>query len=159
MAAAPEPTHEPVSEGEARPDTRLLLAQEISQMVLAVSRRLQEGFGRHADRYDLTPSQAKVLVALGRERDLPMRMLAERLGFDPSNLTAPVDELERRGLVERVPHPRDRRVRTLRPTAEGERVRQAFFTQMSQDVSFADQLDDEQLAALRELLAIIVTSR
>jgi DNA-binding MarR family transcriptional regulator len=85
-----------------------------------------------------------------------MRALAERLGFDPSNLTAPVDQLERRGLVERVPHAQDRRIRTLRATARGDEVRSAFFAGMSRNVSFADSLDDAQLVALRDLLALAV---
>ena len=37
----------------------------------------------------------------------------------PSRMVALVDELEQRGLVERRPHPSDRRVRALYLTAEG----------------------------------------
>ena len=39
--------------------------------------------------------------------------------MDPPNLTTLVDDLERSGLVERQPHPTDRRVKLVVATADG----------------------------------------
>jgi DNA-binding MarR family transcriptional regulator len=51
-----------------------------------------------------------------------MGELAALLGMDPPNVTTLVDDLQLAGLVERQPHPTDRRVMLVVATAEGERV-------------------------------------
>jgi DNA-binding MarR family transcriptional regulator len=61
------------------------------------------------------------------------------LAVTARNLTGLVDALERDGLVERLPHPNDRRATLVRLTPAGERV--------------AGELLAEQRAALTELLA------
>jgi DNA-binding MarR family transcriptional regulator len=52
-------------------------------------------------------------------RPMPMRELAGLLGMEPPNLTAVVDDLEHSGLVERHPHPTDRRVKLVVATPKG----------------------------------------
>jgi len=47
------------------------------------------------------------------------RELAERLGADPPYVTLMVDDLEKRGLVRRKPHPTDRRAKLVELTASG----------------------------------------
>lgn len=47
------------------------------------------------------------------------RELSEFLRLDPSQIVALVDELERRGLVYREPHPNDRRVKVVSATPAG----------------------------------------
>ena len=48
-----------------------------------------------------------------------MSELASLLTVDPPNLTPIVDDLEQSGLVERQPHPTDRRVKLVVATPEG----------------------------------------
>jgi DNA-binding MarR family transcriptional regulator len=48
-----------------------------------------------------------------------MKDLAARLGIDAPAATLVVDELERQGLVERRPHPSDRRAKLVAATARG----------------------------------------
>ncbi|MDX8141612.1 MarR family transcriptional regulator [Lentzea sp. BCCO 10_0061] len=55
---------------------------------------------------------------------LPLRKIAGLLHCDPSNVTLLSTKLERQGLAERRPHPRDGRVRTLVLTEAGEEVRE-----------------------------------
>lgn len=74
-----------------------------------------------ADRYELTPQQVGLLRAL--ETPMSMRVFAQGLSCDPSNVTGLIDRVERLGLVERVPDPLDRRVRILTLTAKGRRIR------------------------------------
>jgi DNA-binding MarR family transcriptional regulator len=52
-------------------------------------------------------------------RPMPMRELAGLLGMEPPNLTAVIDDLEHAGLVERHPHPTDRRVKLVVATPKG----------------------------------------
>jgi DNA-binding MarR family transcriptional regulator len=52
-------------------------------------------------------------------KPMSMRELAGLLGMDPPNLTPVVDDLEQAGLVERRPHPTDRRAKVVVATAAG----------------------------------------
>ena len=71
---------------------------------------------------------------------LTMRALAAQLTADPPYVTLIVDDLEERGLVERQPHPDDRRAKLVSLTAAGRAA-----------VAEAEQILDEPPAALREL--------
>jgi len=70
----------------------------------------------------LSPPALHLLLELD---DAPQaqRDLARTLLVDPSMVTAMVDSLEQRRLVERHPHPSDRRVKLVEVTAAGEAVR------------------------------------
>jgi len=48
-----------------------------------------------------------------------LRALAERLAADPPYITLMIDDLEERGLVQRMPHPEDRRAKLVELTAAG----------------------------------------
>ena len=50
---------------------------------------------------------------------LTLRALAERLAADPPYVTLMVDDLEERELVQRLPHPEDRRAKLVQLTAAG----------------------------------------
>src|SRR5689334_6075216 len=73
--------------------------------------------GTTANRYGLTAAQTRALALL--TRPLSMRTLAERLYCDASNVTGIVDRLETRGLVERRPDERDRRIKNVATTDAG----------------------------------------
>jgi DNA-binding MarR family transcriptional regulator len=69
---------------------------------------------------------------------LTLRGLAERLAADPPYVTLMVDDLEERGLVQRLPHPEDRRAKLVQLTAAGRAAAER-----------ADAILDEPPAALR----------
>jgi DNA-binding MarR family transcriptional regulator len=48
-----------------------------------------------------------------------LRALSKRLSADPPYVTLIVDDLEERGLVQRMPHPEDRRAKLVELTAAG----------------------------------------
>src|SRR4051794_41559479 len=52
-------------------------------------------------------------------RPMSMRELADALGIDPPNATVVVDDLERQGLVQRKPHPTDRRAQPGQAPRQG----------------------------------------
>ena len=68
-----------------------------------------------------------------------LRALAEALLADPPYVTLIVDDLEQRGLVQRLPHPEDRRAKLVQLTAAGRAA-----------ASRADDIIDEPPAALRD---------
>jgi len=77
--------------------------------------------------------------------------LAERMSCEPSNVTFVLDKLEQHGLVERRPHPTDRRARQLVLTAAGKRRRATVVKRLSED-SPVDALTAAQQETLRDLL-------
>ena len=62
---------------------------------------------------ELTPADAGVLRLLGAEAGLSQQELAARLQIHPSRLVAILDNLEKRGFVERRANPNDRRLYSL----------------------------------------------
>jgi DNA-binding MarR family transcriptional regulator len=69
-----------------------------------------------------------VLVALDRSAIRTQAALAEAIGADKTRIIAILDELQDKGLIERVPDPEDRRARLLAITKEGRRVKDATQT-------------------------------
>lgn len=69
--------------------------------------------------FDLTPGQFGTLALIAANPGLSQTALGTALGIDRSSVVPLIDKLERRRLVERAPHPRDRRSHALRLTEEG----------------------------------------
>lgn len=105
-----------------------------------------------AAEFELSPPQVQALSQLSADDPIPMSELAGILRCDNSNVTGIVDRLEKRGLVERRPAEHDRRVKHLRLTPEGARVRAAVSARMSEAPEALDRLDPEEQRLLRDLL-------
>ena len=71
---------------------------------------------------ELTPADAGILRMLRTEAGLSQQQLAGRLQIHPSRLVAILDNLEKRGLVERRAHERDRRLYSIQLTGNGEEI-------------------------------------
>jgi MarR family transcriptional regulator, organic hydroperoxide resistance regulator len=87
--------------------------------------------------------------------DQPMSMsaLAERLGIDASYVTTIADQLEERGLIERQPHPTDRRIKSLALTPEGRRIRELLADELWVDVPILEALTSAERLELQRLLS------
>jgi MarR family transcriptional regulator, transcriptional regulator for hemolysin len=81
-----------------------------------VARLMRKRFEQNARELGLTRSQCSVLAHLARRDGIQQGALAEILEVEPITLTRLVDRLEEMGLVERLSHPTDRRIRLLRLT-------------------------------------------
>lgn len=75
---------------------------------------------RHTlDRYQLSPSARSVLAVVeGARQPLEPTVIAERLMVTTGSMTSLLDNLEKRGLVRRLPHPDDRRKLLIDITSE-----------------------------------------
>lgn len=102
--------------------------------------------------FDLSKQQAFALVHIDPERPKPMSELAAEMFCDASNITGIADRLEARGLVQRVPAPRDRRVKTLALTPEGVRVRAELARRLAEPPESLTSLPAADQRALRALL-------
>jgi DNA-binding MarR family transcriptional regulator len=90
----------------------------LSQVGIHASQR----FARRIAEIGLHPPQFRVMNMVDAAEGCSQQAIAEAIGAPPSRMVAIVDELEEAGLVERRPHPSDRRVRCLFLTAAGRRL-------------------------------------
>lgn len=104
----------PGTNGDKAPST---LAFLLSQVGIYASKRFAERIAT----VGLQPPLFRVLNLVDAEEGKSQQAIAAGIEIPPSRMVAFVDELERRGLVERRPDPKDRRVRALFLTAEGRR--------------------------------------
>src|SRR5207342_2798801 len=90
-----------------------------------VVRRLQvlifQDFVRTLAGFDIRPAQYSVLVVIEANPGLSQADLAERLGIERARLVRLLDELEKRGLIQRQSSPLDRRSHALVLTREGQK--------------------------------------
>jgi MarR family transcriptional regulator, organic hydroperoxide resistance regulator len=101
---------------------------------------------------DFSPVQLHLLRLLEPGVETPMRALAQQLFCDPSNVTGIVDRLEARGLIERRSLETDRRVKIIRLTPEGQRVRAEVVARMSSPPAEIAALSLESQLSLRDAL-------
>jgi DNA-binding MarR family transcriptional regulator len=132
-------------------------SRELLDLVFGVAGLLRDGLQEAHAGLDLPPAQAQALSVLGEP--VPMRALASRLACDASNVTGIVDGLERRGLVERRPDPRDRRVKQLVLTPEGERRRAALDAGLDKVAAKVFALPEADRKALHDLLTRVLNDQ
>ncbi len=132
------------------------VTRELHQQLHALGARMRAHFEGCASALGLTFAQAAALQHL--DPPIPMRDLATHLLCDASNITGIVDRLEEAGLVARQPHPDDRRVKTVALTAEGRRRRDALRQRVLDDHPVLVALDHHDRAALRDILARVLTA-
>ena len=105
----------PAGAGPApRPDPAAL-QPNIGAMLHDVARLMRRRFERRARQTGLpiTRQQARALMHIARNEGLSQAAIATMLDIEPIALVRLLDRLHEEGLVERHPHPTDRRVRTL----------------------------------------------
>jgi DNA-binding MarR family transcriptional regulator len=128
------------------------LSEEISSLFNRVSFRLKDHQFACLERFELSPIQANALWRMDPREALSVGTLAERFRTDPSNLAAPLDGLEERGLVVRRPAAHDRRVRTVRLTAEGRALRKRLMSCLFNEPPVVAALSARERRTLRDLL-------
>lgn len=106
--------------------------------------------------FELTFARYEVLMLLtfSREGELPLSKIGARLQVHPASVTNAVDRLEEQKLVERRPHPTDRRTTLARITTLG-RQRAASATDVMNDLFTDVGLAGEQLDTLVRLLTSV----
>ncbi len=110
-----------------------------------------------AEMHGLTEGRLSVLFRLFRCGPTPLGDLAEDLDTTPRNITGLVDNLERDGLVERVPDPDDRRsVRATLTAAGKERIEGIWKEGLEQQFEIVKEFSKDDLAQLRHLCLLLV---
>src|ERR1700676_367421 len=131
----------------------LRLEGEVVGLWFEMQARLEAHFTDLAAQYKLSAVQAKVLLLLQPEGAMTMRAIAGQLEYDASNLTGVVDRLEALGAARPQPHPSDRRAKGVVLTAEGQRMRRAFWERLTSNTGPLGRLRDGELVSRRRLLS------
>ena len=120
--------------------------------------RLMELFARTLDHQgtcletlELTYAQAKLIWRLEAGDTPSLKEAAKRCGVDPSNLSSVVDQLTDRGLMTSRPAAHDKRVRIVRLTGEGVRMRRRLVACLSQNPTIGS-LSSAQQQLLLDIL-------
>ncbi len=114
-------------------------------------------------RYGLTQPQFAVIEALGHLGPMKMGSFCSKMLTSGGNITVVIDNLEKDGLAERIPFPKDRRAITVRLTTKGEKLFHDIFSKHAQFVTkIASVLNEEeqiQLSALLKKLGMALQER
>jgi DNA-binding MarR family transcriptional regulator len=92
--------------------TRPSAGKHAAESILTAAHRVRRSLDADLRPSGLSLSTFKLLRALAA-RDRSMREISEALYISPRTVTDLIDGLERRGLVERLDHPTDRRITLL----------------------------------------------
>lgn len=102
---------------------------------------------------EVTPGLYGTLVLIDRNRGMSQSDLARALTLDRSTMVAVIDQLERRGLVERRKDPEDRRRHALHLTDQGQQFLAAVRRRVAaHEQALTSRLDESEKAALFALL-------
>jgi DNA-binding MarR family transcriptional regulator len=110
-------------------------------------------FLQRMESYGLRPVDFSVLSVIAHNPGVTSRQICAALDILPPNLVGMIKSLEKRGLIERRPHPTDRRAQGLHLTAQGRRLQgdaEATASQLETDV--ARRLTSAELQTLIRLL-------
>ncbi|MCT9933291.1 MarR family transcriptional regulator [Planotetraspora sp. A-T 1434] len=128
------------------------LASALRVSLARLTRRLRKQSAHHS----LTPTQLATLSAVERHTAMTPGELAEHEKVQPPSMTRVVAKLEERGLLERRPHPTDRRQVTVSVTEKGaallkeeRRTKEAWLAQRLKE------LTPEERATLRSAAPIL----
>jgi DNA-binding MarR family transcriptional regulator len=130
--------------------------RQLCGLVNGLASQISAHVRERAGKLGLTAAQATAL----RELTGPMTMseLAERMSCEPSNATVVVDRLERQGLLDRRPHPTDRRAKQLILTPDGTALRERLLGLLGEESPLAGLTPEEQ-GVLKDLLQRAIVRR
>jgi DNA-binding MarR family transcriptional regulator len=119
----------------------------VHQLVLARLNEALEPFGLTFARYE-----ALMLLYYSRSGALPLGKMGSRLQVHPASVTSLIDRLERAGLVEREPHPQDRRTTLAKITPAGRKIAEEATDTLNSKRFGTEPLRKDELETITEVL-------
>ncbi len=106
---------------------------------------LNQAFRQRIAHLGITPDQFSILrwLSEGEPAGLTQRTITDLMASDPNTITSTLSRMERNGLIERLPHERDRRAHRVRVQPAGRSV-------FDQARKIATELQAQVLAAIPE---------
>jgi DNA-binding MarR family transcriptional regulator len=103
---------------------------ELAEFIEVLSERFKADESLFADRLEVSQRELALLRALAAEGPMITRELAGRFGVPLSTMTGLIDRMEKKGLIRRLPHRRDRRAIELEATPAGALALREHFRSM-----------------------------
>lgn len=114
---------------------------------------IMEAFFRQMAVYGLRPADFSVLSLVAHNPGITSRQLCTTLSIQPPNLVGMINQLQKRELVTRRPHPRDGRAMGLHLTPAGKKlVKQAEVTAAELENQATARLTSAERKTLMQLL-------
>lgn len=121
--------------------------------LMQVAFRARHGLMELAESHQLTMVQLQALGIVKPGTAVPMNFMAAILLCDASNITGIVDRLLQRGLIERTEKPKDRRVKMISLTPEGETLRRQIFSEFHEyELPAFKSLTEKERECMRSIL-------
>ena len=131
-------------------------AKHVTGRIVRLAALFQQAFGESHATVGIDNPDFGVLAALrraGPDCTLTPTELAHRRMMTSGGMTAAIDRLARRGLVERLPNPADRRGSLVRLTDEGRSIiERAAALQADVEKRLVTSLDEDEVDQLTDLL-------
>jgi len=106
--------------------------------------------------YDLTPPQFALLAFLWKQDGLTQVELSEKGQIDRTTIGGLIDRLEKVCLVERRPHPQDRRAYKIHLTQRGKEMEAPLTDCANRSIArFTKELNEAEVCELRRMLNIL----
>lgn len=109
----------PPGSGPVAPGLHAALVRSTGYLISRCGMYATRHFSERMEAVGLTPRMWGALNVLDAEGPISQQQLGKAIGMDPSSMVGTIDELESRGLVQRRPHPSDRRAHALQVTDAG----------------------------------------
>ncbi|MFJ7735555.1 MarR family winged helix-turn-helix transcriptional regulator [Lysinibacillus sp. NPDC097287] len=125
----------------------------ISYLINHSSTVLQSAVKKQFAPYNLAPEQSLVLAILRRENGLTQYEIGEKLKKDKANIARMADNLEKKGFIERIRDPNNRRALKLYLTAQGEKTFDEALTVFKKfDDEISSRVTAEELSEFKRIL-------
>ena len=129
------------------------LDERIPFLLSQLGAYIAEGFKARLEPLGLHPRATAVLLALAATDGQSQRELCERLGLHRNVMVTLIDTLEAEGLVERRPHPDDRRAFAVSLTGRASELLPSLDAAgRALEGEVTAPLSDDERAALRQML-------
>ena len=127
--------------GPFPPGLHAALLRNTGYLISRTGMYAQRHFAERMETLGLTPRMWGALNVIDAEGPVSQQQLGRAIGMDPSTMVSTIDELESKGLVQRRPHPTDRRAHALHITDAGRDA-------LTRGRGLAREAQDELLAPL-----------
>jgi DNA-binding MarR family transcriptional regulator len=129
------------------------LQDNLNWLIIRSSMIAKQRLMKLSDEYDLSPMQSITLCSLEPGTSVPMSAISDLLTCDPSNVTGIVERLHNGDYIERRESSEDRRVKTIRLTEAGLKLRKKLLDGISEkDAPNLADLTTAEASMLKELL-------
>ncbi len=127
------------------------IGYKITNTARLVIKRLNDNFKQN--NFPVTNEQWSIMIRLWEEDGLTQNKLAALTKKDSPSVSRLVNNMEKRELVKRVPHPVDKRTNLIFLTAKGKKMQMGLITQAQKTIEqISEEIDPAELEIFLKVL-------